>query len=77
MGECENWTSILPSELSLWELNSGWTPESLKSDYMGQNPLDLIIPYIIGKLLELICLKWAHMTHLDIWYTRYGQKKGQ
>ncbi len=24
-----------------------------------------------------ICLKWAHMTHLDIWKTSYGQKKGR
>ncbi len=23
------------------------------------------------------CLKWACMTHLDIWNTSYGQKKGQ
>jgi hypothetical protein len=23
------------------------------------------------------CLKWARMTHLDIWNTSYGQKKGR
>jgi hypothetical protein len=23
------------------------------------------------------CLKWAHIAHLDIWNTSYGQKKGQ
>ncbi len=23
------------------------------------------------------CLKWVHMTHLDIWNTSYGQKKGR
>jgi len=33
--------------------------------------------YIIEKLLELRCLKWARMTHLDIWNTSYGQKKGR
>jgi hypothetical protein len=33
--------------------------------------------YIIRKLLERKCLKWAHMTHLDIWNTSYGQKKGR
>jgi hypothetical protein len=27
--------------------------------------------------LELICLKSARMTHLDIWNTSYGQKKGR
>jgi len=25
--------------------------------------------------LKCRCLKWAHMTHLDIWNTSYGQKK--
>jgi len=33
--------------------------------------------YIIGKLLERRCLKWAHIAHLDIWNISYGQKKGQ
>jgi hypothetical protein len=33
-------------------------------------------PYIIGKLLERRCLKWTCMTHLHIWNTSYGQKKG-
>jgi len=32
--------------------------------------------YIIEKLLKLRCLKWAYITHLDIWNTSYGQKKG-
>jgi hypothetical protein len=27
--------------------------------------------------LKLGCLKWALMTHLDIWNTSYGQKKGR
>jgi hypothetical protein len=27
--------------------------------------------------LKFRCLKWAHITHLDIWNTSYGQKKGQ
>jgi hypothetical protein len=33
--------------------------------------------YIIGKLLERRCLKWARIAHLDIWNTSYGQKKGR
>jgi hypothetical protein len=33
--------------------------------------------YIIGKTLELRCPKWACITHLDIFNTSYGQKKGQ
>jgi hypothetical protein len=27
--------------------------------------------------LKCRCLKWACMTHLDIWNTSYGQKKGR
>jgi hypothetical protein len=33
--------------------------------------------YIIGKLLERRCLKWARIAHLDIWNISYGQKKGR
>jgi len=31
--------------------------------------------YIIGKLLELKYLKWARISHLNIWNTSYGQKR--
>jgi hypothetical protein len=47
------------------------------NNYKGQNPLDSRIFYIIKKLLELRCLKWARMTHLDTSNTSYGQKKGR
>jgi hypothetical protein len=33
--------------------------------------------YIIEKLLEPRCLKWACIAHLDIWNTSYDQKKGR
>ncbi len=71
------WTFTLPSELPLWELESRWTLESLGSSCRGQNPLDWRVPYIIGNILKLRCLKWARTTHLDIWNTSYGQKKGR
>jgi hypothetical protein len=35
------------------------------------------VPYIIEKLLECRCLKWARIAHLDIWNTSYSQKKGR
>jgi len=38
--------------------------------------MDWWVPYIIGNLLELRCLKWARITHLDTSNTSYGQKKG-
>jgi hypothetical protein len=57
-------TLTLPSELPPWELESQWTPKLLEGDCMGQNSLDWEIRYIIEKLLEDTCLKWAHITHL-------------
>jgi hypothetical protein len=60
------WTLTLSSELSLWELESQWTPEFLNNNYRGQNPSDGRVPYIIGKVLERRCLKWARMTHLKL-----------
>jgi hypothetical protein len=39
--------------------------------------MDWKVPYIIEKLLEFKCLKWACMTYLDIWNTSYGQKKSR
>jgi hypothetical protein len=57
------WTLTAPRELSLWELESRWTPESSKSDYRGQNPMDWRVIYTIEKLLKRRCLKWACITH--------------
>jgi hypothetical protein len=71
------WTLTLPRELPLWELESRWIPEFLESDCKGQSSLDWDVLYIIRKLLERRCLKCACMTHLDIWNTSYGQKKGR
>jgi hypothetical protein len=58
------WTLTLPNELPFWELESQWTFEFSKHNCKGQNSLDWRIPYIIRKLLECKCLKWARMTHL-------------
>jgi hypothetical protein len=60
-----------------WELESKWTPKFSESDCRGQNLRDWGDHYIIRNLLELKCLKWARMTHLNTWNTSYGQKKGR
>jgi hypothetical protein len=78
--ECRRmWRFIftLPREPPLWELESRWTFESSERDCRGQNLIYWWIIYIIGKILELKCLKWVRMTHLDISNISYGQKKGQ
>jgi len=71
------WTLTLPRQLPLGELESQRTPKSSKSDYRGQNPLVWKVLYIIRKMLKRRCLKWVHITHLDIWNTSYGQKKSR
>jgi hypothetical protein len=54
-----------------------WTLESLERNCRGQNSLPPKVLYIIEKLLNIICIKWARIAHLDIWNTSYGQKKGR
>jgi hypothetical protein len=66
--------SQLNSHCGSW--SSKWTLKSSKRNYRGQNPLVQRMFYIIGNILKLRCLKWACMTHLDIWNTSYDQKKG-
>jgi hypothetical protein len=71
------WTFTLPSELPFWELESQWTPKHLEGDCRGQNLSVWKVLYTIEKILKRRYLKWAHMMHLDIWNTSYGQKKGR
>ncbi len=54
-----------------------WTPNFSEDDCRGQTSMDWGVSYIIGKILERKCLKWACIAHLDIWNTSYGQKKGR
>jgi hypothetical protein len=62
--ECEGMNRTLPNEFPFWELKSQWTPEPSDGDYRGQSLLDRRVTYIIEKILEHRCLKWARMTHL-------------
>ncbi len=71
------WTLTLPRQLPLWEMESRWTSKNSENNWRGQTSMSCGVIYIIGKLLERRCLKWAHITHLDIWNTSYGQKKGR
>jgi hypothetical protein len=58
-------------------MESRCTPKNSESNFRGQNSMAYDVLYIIGKILERKCLKWAHIAHLDIWNTSYGQKKGR
>jgi len=64
-------------QLPLWEMEFQWTPKTSKNNFRGQNSISCGIIYIIENLLERRCLKWARISHLDIWNTSYGQKKGR
>jgi len=57
-------------------MKSQWIPKISESNFRGQNSMSCDVLYIIGKLLECKCLKWAWIAHLDIWNTNYDQKKG-
>jgi hypothetical protein len=71
------WTLTLPNELPLWELESKWTPKSSKCNCRGQNPsVWKKKNYNIRNILKHRCLKWARMTHLDIYNRSYDQNKG-
>ncbi len=67
--------SQMNSNVGSW--SPKWTPESSKRDCKDQNSLPQRVLYIIGKLLKCKCIKWARISHLDIWNTSYGQKKGR
>jgi hypothetical protein len=58
-------------------MESRWTSKTSETNLRGQISMACGVLYIIGKLLERRCLKWARIAHLDIWNTSYGQKKGR
>jgi hypothetical protein len=56
--------SQVNSHVGSWSLER--TLESSERDCRGQNSSPRGVLYIIGKLLEFKCLKWARIAHLDI-----------
>jgi len=71
--ECEDDTHT--PEMGTWE--SSETPKTLELDCRDQNISPWSVLCDIGKLLEFRCRKWLRMSHLDIFSTRYGKKKGR
>jgi hypothetical protein len=43
----------------------------------GQNTSPWNVLYIVEKVLKCRCQKWPRMSHLNIFSTSYGRKKGQ
>jgi hypothetical protein len=60
-----------------WGLGSPLGLPKLQSSIAGvKTPHIVAFFYIIGKILKCRCRKWARMSHLDIYSTSYGKKKG-
>jgi hypothetical protein len=71
--ECED--DIHTLEMGTW-VSSG-TPKNSELYCRGQNTLPWCFLYIVGKVSNLRCRKWPHMSHLDICCTSYVRKKCQ
>jgi hypothetical protein len=72
-GSCE--VAIHTPENGTWE--SSGTPENSERDCRGQNTSHWDVLYTVEKVLKFRCPKWPHMSHLDIFSTSYGRKKGR
>ncbi len=57
-------------------MESSGTPKNSELDCRGQIFLHLSVLYTVGKVLKCRCPKWPRMSHLDIFSTSYGRKKG-
>jgi hypothetical protein len=75
-GKCEGMNPHTPKGASTLGVGVLMDSQIFKKRSQGSKPIGLKVFYIIRKLLKLKCLKWGRMTHLDIWNTSYGQKKG-
>jgi hypothetical protein len=58
-------------------LKSSGTPENSELEFRGQNTSHWGVLYTIEKVWKCRCPKWPRMSHLDIWRSSYGQKKGR
>jgi hypothetical protein len=58
------------------KLESSGTPENSELEFRGQNTSHWGVLYTIKKVLKCRCPKWPRMSHLDIFSSSYGQKKG-
>ncbi len=76
VGRCDGVNLYTLKATPIWEMESQWTLEFSEGNCMGQNSMNWGVLYIIKKLLECRCLKWACIAHLHIWNTSYDEKKG-
>jgi hypothetical protein len=79
MSQPHFWKSVrMTLTLPKWGLQSPPGLPKFQSSIVGvKNTLPWSVLHDIGKLLKCRCRKWPHMSHLDIWNTSYGKKKGR
>jgi hypothetical protein len=53
------------------------TPKNSERNFRCQNTSHWCVFYTVGKVFKCRCPKRPRMSHLDIYNTSYGQKKGQ
>jgi hypothetical protein len=58
-------------------LESFETPENSELDCRSQKSSHCNVYYTIEKVLKCKCPKWPRISHLDIYSSSYGQKKGR
>jgi hypothetical protein len=63
------------SENGTWE--SSGTPKNSELNFKGQNTSHWCVIHTVEKVSKYRCLKWPHMSHLDIYMTSYGWKKSR
>jgi len=73
LGKCEDETHISKSG----NLESSGTPATSELEKRGQNTSPWGVIYTVRKVLKCRCRKWPPMSHLDIYNTSYGRKKGR
>jgi hypothetical protein len=64
----------LPKDMNL---ESSGTPKNSELDCRGQNTSHWSVFHTVGKVLKRRYPKWPRMSHLNIYNTSYGQKKGR
>jgi hypothetical protein len=74
--ECERMNLHTPKWAPTLGVGIPMDSQIFREKFQGLKPFDWEIFYIIRKILELRCLTWVCMTHLDTSNTNYGQKKG-
>jgi hypothetical protein len=72
-GKCEVATHT--PENGTWE--SSRTPKNLEFNCRCQNTLPWGVFYTVKKVLKCRCPKWPCISHLNIFSTSYGRKKGR